>query len=216
MANLSNEQVHGTYQISGDKAEDMKQELSQDLSHLGSSNLGFNSLFLMDDFAGSGDSLLRVEKGKLEGKVIKCIRTLIDANKSTRLLDLNSLSVFVVLYICTERAIRALKERLKEDAWPSPYPRCSVLSAYVLDDSLRVTEVSDPGFEYLLKTYYDESIMDKHLLKGGPDVIHGYANCSLPLVLGHNTPNNSVYLLWADKPGLKTKPLFPRVSRHSE
>ena len=38
----------------------------------------------------------------------------------------------------------------------------------------------------------------------------------LPLVLAHNTPNNSVYLLWADKPDLRTKALFPRVSRHRE
>ena len=216
MASLSNEQVHGTYQISDEKAEDMQRELSQNLKDLDSPENGFNSLFLMDDFAGSGDSLVRMEKGALKGKVVKCIQTLIDANENTRLLDLNSLSIFVVLYICTERALRALEKRLMEDTWQSSYPKCTVLPTYVLDDSIKVTRESAPEFEQLLNNYYDESIMDKHLLTGGPDVIHGYANCSLPLVLAHNTPNNSVYLLWADKPGLKTKPLFPRVSRHRE
>jgi hypothetical protein len=28
---------------------------------------------------------------------------------------------------------------------------------------------------------------------------YGYANCALPLVLEHNTPNNSISLLWADR-----------------
>ena len=67
-----------------------------------------------------------------------------------------------------------------------------------------------------MERYYDKSIMDRHLAKGGNDAKHGYAGCSLPLVLAHNTPNNSIYLLWADKPGLETKALFPRVSRHRE
>ena len=58
--------------------------------------------------------------------------------------------------------------------------------------------------------------MDGHLGTGSQDVIHGYGGISLPLILAHNTPNNSVYLLWAEKPGLKTKALFPRVSRHRE
>ena len=216
MANLSNEQIHSTYQLSEEKADDMKQELSQDLNDLGSTEHGFNSLFLLDDFAGSGDSLLRVENGTLKGKVVRCIETLTQTNANTHLLNLNSLSIYIVLYICTERARKALEERLSAHTWPSSYPKCSILPAYVLDDSTKVTEENAPEFYQLLCKYYDESIMDKHLSKGGPDVIHGYGGCSLPLVLGHNTPNNSVYLLWADKRGLRTKPLFPRVSRHQE
>ena len=47
MANLSNEQINGTYQLSEEKSEDMSQELSQELKELGSTEQGFNSLFLL-------------------------------------------------------------------------------------------------------------------------------------------------------------------------
>ena len=59
----------------------------------------------------------------------------------------------------------------------------------------------------LLHKYYDSSIEDEHKGK----VLHGYADCGLPLVLTHNTPNNSLFLLWERE---KTKPLFPRFQRH--
>jgi hypothetical protein len=46
---------------------------------------------------------------------------------------------------------------------------------------------------------------------------YGYANCALPVVLEHNTPNNSIPLLWAEtegKSGVKMHPLFFRRDRH--
>ena len=65
----------------------------------------------------------------------------------------------------------------------------------------------DRDFDRMLHDYYDESVEDEH--KGR--VVHGYADCSLPLVLSHNTPNNSVYLLWEKE---KQYALFPRFERH--
>ena len=46
---------------------------------------------------------------------------------------------------------------------------------------------------------------------------YGYANCALPLVLEHNTPNNSIPILWAEtqgKLGHPMRPLFRRRDRH--
>jgi hypothetical protein len=48
---------------------------------------------------------------------------------------------------------------------------------------------------------------------GTENVRLGFANCALPLVLSHNTPNNSVALLWSYE-YLKIRGLFPRVTRH--
>lgn len=46
----------------------------------------------------------------------------------------------------------------------------------------------------------------------------GYHDCALPLVLCHNTPNNSVCLLWMDTREIegsrKLRALFPRYERH--
>ena len=211
-AELSNEQVHATYQLSDEKASDMVKELRDEL---GSPEARFENLFLIDDFSGSGDSLLREEEGELKGKTVRCLSTLLERNERTELLDVGSLSVYVVLYMCTSRAMEALNQRLA-NRWRDDWPKCSLLPVHVLGDDTLVTAENAPEFDALLYKYYDCSIMDRHLLKGGPDVIHGYGACSLPLVLTHNAPNNSVYLLWADKPGLKTKALFPRVSRHRE
>ena len=216
MAGLSNEQVYATYQLSEEKSRDMVRELRQDLSvYSYGCTEKFNTVFLLDDFAGSGDSLLRQENGEVKGKIARCLKTLRDENSTTQLLDLTALSVYVVLYMATRRAVDALAQRL-EQQWPSDLPRCTIVPLYVVEDDVMVTHDRDPQFDSLLESYYDSSIMDKHLAKGGDDVVHGYAGCSLPIVLAHNTPNNSVYLLWADKPGLKTKALFPRVSRHRE
>jgi hypothetical protein len=64
--------------------------------------------------------------------------------------------------------------------------------------------------------YYDPDIYDEHFAKGGaPDARYGYADCGLPLVLHHNTPNNSVALLMSYE-GLKFRGLFPRIQRHKE
>ena len=217
MAGLSNEQVYGTYQPSVEKSKDMVQELRKDLSTFsdGSSEERFNTVFLLDDFAGSGDSLIRDEGGEAKGKIAKCLNTLRQENDATQLLDLSTLSVYVVLYMATRRAFEALSQRIQEK-WAANLPKCTFVPLYIVEDEVRVTRDRDPEFDKLLESYYDNCLMDRHLEKGGPDVIHGYANCSLPLVLAHNTPNNSVYLLWADKPNLRAKALFPRVSRHRE
>ena len=93
MAGLSNEQVYGTYLLSEEKSEDMVRELRQALSAFGedSSEESFNTVFLLDDFAGSGDSLLREEDGEVKGKIARCLKTLRDENESTQLLDLTDL-----------------------------------------------------------------------------------------------------------------------------
>ena len=64
--------------------------------------------------------------------------------------------------------------------------------------------------------YYDPAAFDEHIEVGGTSTAQmGFAGCALPVVLSHNTPNNSVYMLWGSEahgfPGL-----FPRVSRHKE
>ena len=43
----------------------------------------------------------------------------------------------------------------------------------------------------------------------------GFDECALPVVLSHNTPNNSLPILWQDTDNDEEfKGLFPRISRH--
>ena len=61
--------------------------------------------------------------------------------------------------------------------------------------------------------YFDKDADDEHSNVGGSSSRLGYANCRLPLVLTHNTPNNSIFLLRGEYAQTFTG-LFPRVSRH--
>jgi hypothetical protein len=83
-----------------------------------------------------------------------------------------------------------------------------------LGEDLVIRRGMDVEIDALIDSTYDPVINDKHMKKGGADGKYGFANCGLPLVLAHNTPNNSIALLWADTE--KVTGLFPRVSRHRE
>ena len=79
----------------------------------------------------------------------------------------------------------------------------------------------DKKFIELTRKYYDPIIRTKHTDVGGVEHMGlGYGGCALPVVLEHNTPNNSVALLWAETSGdRKTipamRPLFRRRQRHT-
>ena len=75
----------------------------------------------------------------------------------------------------------------------------------------------------LLKRNYEQclglgkaSYADEHFAVGGGRCPYlGFADCSLPLVLYHNTPNNTLPVLWYSWEET-VYPLFPRVTRHKE
>jgi len=220
VSGLNNEQVHVDYRIEEKTATDMGAELRQDVNALtGDSKIAsaarFEMVFLLNDFAGSSDTLLRRENEEVKGKVAKAMESILTLQRTPPLIEASSVKVIIILYVATEMAIKNLKERLLSFGLPD-WPACEVKAVYLLSENVRVNQMSEPQFDAILQKYYDPSIMDLHLKKGGSDVIYGYAGCALPLVLAHNTPNNSLYLLWANKPELKTCALFPRVGRHKE
>ena len=64
--------------------------------------------------------------------------------------------------------------------------------------------------------YYDaKTLKDKHTELGGSSVKFGFGECCLPIVLSHNTPNDSISHLWAYE-WAKFRGLFPRLPRHWE
>jgi hypothetical protein len=69
--------------------------------------------------------------------------------------------------------------------------------------------------------YYDDQLyqrLKKHCDEAGQKHMrYGYADCALPIIMEHNTPNNSVSILWAEtdgKLGRAMNPLFRRRDRH--
>ena len=133
-------------------------------------------------------------------------------------------------YVASSAAAVAIQERLERCGNTGGFPEDWAWETYatfgmVLPNNLPI----DPdggrhgSFIELTQTYYGPVLRTKHTDVGG--VTHlglGYGGCALPLVLEHNTPNNSVALLWAETdggirdsvPALAMRPLFRRRQRH--
>ena len=111
--------------------------------------------------------------------------------------------VFFAPLLATQYAfdrLRPLAKRL-----PAPFKRIELLPAAVIPDSVRVFR-GNGSVAALCERYY-EALEDEHT----GNVMFGYDDCGLPLVLHHNTPNNSMYWLWSRR---WRDPLFVRYERH--
>lgn len=211
---LSNEQVWLTYDISPEKAADLQKKLAADLAKiLGRSptpeEAKFKHVFLLDDFSGSGKSYIREEGDKLNGKIKRVADNLGDVLRET---VSPTASVAIVLYLATECAcsrISSLMPRLPRLA------NADLAVVQRLPDSFSISQGNDASFYSIASDskYYDHSCYDVHSEVGDTeDVKLGFAGVALPLVLAHNTPNNSLFLLWSFSEDVLG--LFPRVSRH--
>lgn len=227
---LSNEQVCVSYELSEQKLQSLHADLEKWIVSKAYSTEGkFENIFLIDDFSGSSNSMLRSNDGlHYKGKFVKFIKELFgEGNKFGKYCRENGPNIFIVMYVATNKAIKNLEENLEQflkNGIANKINTCEILPPLqLLEDKVKIPRHGDQidlVFEQLLIQYYDDRLHDEHTATGGDDVIHGYANCSLPLVLCHNCPNNSVYLFWGETEKLDTRPglkaLFPRISRHLE
>jgi hypothetical protein len=75
----------------------------------------------------------------------------------------------------------------------------------------------DKAFIDLAEKYFDHSIVDSHYEKGKHEKPYlGFDECALPLILYHNTPNNTMPILWLPESDQNRRGLFSRVTRHKE
>jgi hypothetical protein len=174
----------------------------------------FAHVFLVDDFSGSGETLLRWDKddenepAQLKGKLLK-LKTALAKLTEEKLVSPDA-SVTVILYVASHQA----REHLKAILPDADIAHWHIRVVQPLPSTIRVTD-TDQAMAELSKAYYDDEVCtDEHKGK----VPLGYSDCALPLVLSHNTPNNSICLLWADtteeENGEKRHALFPRYERH--
>lgn len=220
-AELSHEQIWQTYEMSPEKGDGMLSELRKDLIPLlGSSNganeCHFRMVFLLDDFSGSGRSCLRKEEkdNTISGKIAKFKEQLMSSKRLGKLINPQDLYVGIVLYIATEHAREHLNPLLKELFSQLPGITYGVHVVNLLENDVSLDDERDRDFLALANCYYDSNVDDEHTGKGGTDMKRGFAGCALPLVLSHNTPNNSMFLLWANPDDFIIRGLFPRISRH--
>lgn len=214
---IRNDQIYHAYDLSDEKIERM---LKDHREACRDPDLLFETLWLLDDFSASGRTYIRKEGRSYSGKIP---RFLLELNKNKRLqkiLNLERLSVHVILYVATRMAVNniaMLSAKFCAAKKILATPRVSAV--LLLEDRVSIDSKNAEDVEFLelvqYATYYDpKAETDSNIGVGGTDNVRlGFFNCALPLVLNHNTPNNSVYLLWGPDdtafPGL-----FPRIDRH--
>lgn len=218
---LSHEQIWQTYEMSVEKANDIHAKLITDLENLSgqkldTNNTHFRMVFLLDDFSGSGMTYLRKndETGEFEGKISKFFDQLKKKGSGLeKLISIKDLYVGIVIYMASKKSSLHL-ERMLNALFNNHGIRWSIHIIQPLSEEVTLKDSGDGPFLELNDTYFDPEASNHHSQIGGGDFKRGFGQCSLPLVLSHNTPNNSVFLLWADAEEYTTRGLFPRVSRH--
>jgi hypothetical protein len=168
----------------------------------------FAHVFFVDDFSGSGETLIRQKTdGAWSGKLPRLRRRLSEAAEKG--LVVPDVPVTVVLYCASEKAVQHLHSSLAS----IQFANWEVRTIVTLPESCRV-DLRNQGMASLCSDFFDPSTEDAH--KGQTPL--GYSDCALPIVLAHNTPNNSICLLWMDTRDVpesrKLHGLFPRYERH--
>lgn len=231
---LSQEQVVPMMNVDRDKWRALGSDLRTDLGD----GARFEDVYLIDDFTASGTTFVRFPDGQPKGKLAKFEAMVQDA---TRLLGdefplAAGYRLHVHHHVSTHQAREALEARVREATERLPgrsFGAVSVTEGMRLPASLRLgardgstggmaaADPRDGAIVALCARYYDHQLfrdLERHCREAGQtDMRYGYANCALPLVLEHNTPNNAVSLLWAETDGVEGPPmraLFHRRSRH--
>lgn len=214
---LNNEQVLPTYEVSTDKVDDMLKELKDNVNEI----LKFNTIFLIDDFTASGTSYFRNESGVWKGKVYKTLSSLFDDDQPlSKLINKEKdLDVSLIFYIASEEAIEKISN-IKEHVFNSDEKykklKFNIHVIQRINKELKKSILnSQREFIKLCKKYTDKSIVDRHWEKAKHEKYWlGYSECCLPIILSHNSPNNSLPLLWLNSKENSFEGLFPRITRH--
>lgn len=232
---ISNEQTLLAYDVSTDKWRDLIAKLKGDISkNSWDATPVFKHIYLIDDFTASGTTLIYFDdkmSKEWKGKVKKFLLALLSARKEMlekygeEILD-STCHIHIHHYIGTaysqsevQKRVESYKEYLdkKQSEDPQlPKFEFAVTFGIVLDESIKITSECHPDFYNLISNHYDTSVETK--ITGC--VKYGYKQGSLPLVLEHNTPNNSLGIIWAESsdvngPNTPMAPLFRRRTRHS-
>jgi hypothetical protein len=221
---VSHEQVFHAYDVSDAKADGLVGKLKKDLTTIHGAppdeeETTFQYVVLLDDFTASGTSYIREEEdpdsGEISwaGKIPKIIDQLEAEDGLGGAIASSGVKVIVVIYVAAEQAIQYIEKRLPKLGFSKGEIELKIV--HPLSSDTKLSPPRDQAIIDLIEKpeYFDASAHDEHSDVGKSSVKYGFAGCMLPVILDHNAPNNSIYLLWAEDIH-SVRGLFPRVSRH--
>ena len=218
---LSHEQFSTTYEIEANRRAAMITKLTNATS---TATGRFSQVVLVDDFYGSGTSFVDLDdEGALKmstklGRFLTYHHYLdsrwnnlsgIASPEASAYIPVltDDAALTVLLYVASERAQQHIQKCLS-----IVHPEWKVHVVQMLPQHFCV---DDPTLVEDCQQFWDPILNDD--IKGS-DRHLGYRDCALPVVLHHNSPNNSVCPLWAHSAGiaggLNRHALFPRYERH--
>jgi hypothetical protein len=219
---VSTEQVVPMMNVDHEKWKDLDEKLREE------EGLGerpkFDSVYLIDDFTASGTTFIRNIGGKWKGK-LKTFNEIIRVARDQLQDDFPIVEKYAlhIHHYVSSRQARTNLDRLIGEAnqlWEQrTFGSTQISEGLRLPDDLPLHQPQDAKMLDLCDRYYDHSLferLEKHCRQAGQTNMKlGYADCALPVVLDHNTPNNSIPLLWAETNGSpQMLPLFYRRDRH--
>lgn len=212
---VSNEQVLAYSEISRVKWENLMEELKKALLAKGynETDAFFERVCLIDDFTGSGSSLIRFEENRWKGKIKRFTDLYSDYLASSP----GQVFVQVHHHLASAKACERIVQDLSDFSKTQNKFHFVATCSYQLPQDIVIEESSSLELVSLLKKHYDTKVEDAHT----KNVLFGYRRSGLPLILEHNTPNNSIGLLWAESNKNENPdthhmvPLFIRRKRHS-
>lgn len=219
--NINHEQVSRTHEISTRRAKKILSKLDERLKPYSKNKPKqyFRNIFLLDDFSASGISYIKKSSKEINGVKGKIGMFFDSINDSTdplsKLINLDDLHVYTILYYATETAVNNIQTIGEETFKKIPF---TVIPIQIIPDNIKFDENNEEEFASLVKEekFGWENIIDDHHVEGNTDKPYlGFNGGGFPLVLYHNTPNNSLPILHRNDP-TKTefRGLFPRFSRH--
>ena len=230
-AGFNNEQVLTIYYPDGKNLNDMLDELRKDQKMKGIEEPFFRRIFLIDDFTASGKSFIRFDEsgGEYHGKLKRiidelCIKGYVEKGQKIEHLSylLNpeqKIQIDILFCIATEKARNNIKSSLEDYLkFVNLQDRVefNIHIVQILENKLSIDIKTDKDLVKLLKKdehFVEECVISKSYKVGKNDNPWlGFDECALPVVLAHNTPNNSLPIIWQNAE--RFHGLFPRINRH--
>jgi hypothetical protein len=207
----SPELSHEQFSLMASVSQTVRESMARNLEDaIGKMNLDdppkFKQVVFIDDFYGSGTSLIGQQGNSWEGKLVRGRDEIEKLKAGEPAIVETDAQVAVVIYVASAQAEKHIRDSLDSFA---PDWQLRIIQSIPFESAVR-----DADLIRLSNWFYDDVLTDVH--KGRSPL--GFMNAALPLVLHHNTPNNSIAPLWADSSdrdaGEHRHALFPRYERH--
>lgn len=224
---LNNDQVLTNYYPDENKIDDLVKELGKSGDLANDTTKKFESIVLVDDFTASGTSFIRVkEDGSFGGKLPTFLIEL-ESNDRFKKLLVDGYEIHLYFLIATRNALTYIKDMLVQYMLQHEGLNIEVDCIQTLDENAKFTSHQEQEAKDMLavigkKCYIHEDALTDAYKKSYADDAEkryhlGYKQCALTVVLNHNTPNNSLPIIWQPEKTDNIQPLYPlfyRITRH--